>query len=543
MCAFVYYCSGICSPARAASEFTTTFTSLYTIPVRGETSVTHTITLKNNLAHIYATNYTLSIGADELTQVHASDEFGPLTTSTNKQDGITTIHLEINHPTIGKDQQKTLVLNYVTSDIAEKIGNTLAINIPRLAKAGEIANYTRIVKVAGVEYLPSHIYPPQSQTQPDGIFTTYTFVGHERDSLSLLFGDSVTYELNLKYELKNKGLSGADSELALPPDTSYQRITLGSLSPPPQSIRLDADGNWLARYSLEAGGTLSVYAQLYATIYPLPILFDPSTSIPTQVNNSKFWDSSSEPLTTLANQLKEPQHIYNYLVDNFKYDYKGLVSGSVRAGALSALTNMQSVLCTEFTDTFVSLARTQGIPSREINGYAYTANAFRRPQNTVADILHAWPEYFDSHKSVWIAVDPTWGNTTGGIDYFHKLDFSHITFVRHGAEDSYPLPAGAYKSSVEDKQIDVVIASNLPDPNPSYKVVRDGGHIQVLNDGNVALINHPVQIEGTSYTLTYLPPYGTYLIPPESSPTWYDKIKLICAKLLSLFWQRRPVSM
>lgn len=530
---FIYALIFLCidtSSVLAASEFTTTFSSLYTIPLSGDATVTHTITLKNNLAHIYATSYTLATNGDNLGSITASDESGPLTTSTNVLNGNTTIQLAITNPTIGKDQVKTITLSYTTNDAVEKIADTLTINIPRLARANEAESYTRIVRVAGTQGRPSLISPEPNKTQPDGDYTIYTFEGHQNDSLTLLFGESVTYKIDLTYELMNRELNAGDSELALPPDTSYQRILLHEITPPPINIKVDESGNWLARYNLKSGEKLIVKAQLYATVYPRPTVFDPSTTNLVKTQHSKYWNTSAQSITDLAEQLKNPANIYHYLTTNFIYNYDGIVSGALRLGAEKAMANPSSVLCTEFTDVFVSLTRTRGISSREINGYGYTKNKTLQPQNIGIDILHSWPEFYDEKIQKWVSVDPTWGHTTGGVDYFNKLDFSHIAFVRHGLEDSYPLPAGAYKSNPSDKYIEVAVADSIPAIDTNSKV-KDG---IVYNTGNVALINDEVG---------YLPPYSSTKLRSPKTLSFYDKIRVICAKLLSKFWPRPQVSM
>lgn len=514
----------------AASEFTTSFTSEYVVAVNGKTSVKHTISLKNNLAHIYATEYTIATSGNNLLNITTSDESGPITNSTNIQNGATTIHVVINHPAIGKDQVKTIIISYQTDDATEKIGNTLTINIPRLAKANEAENYTRIVKIQGLADQKSYIFPPQSKTEPEDDYTVYTFLGHQNESITLLFGESVTYSLNLTYELRNKELKNADSELALPPDTAYQRVVLSKIDPPPKDVRVDESGNWLARYSLKAQEKLVVSAELFIVVYPQPSQYDPSTTTFKKTSHSKYWEPSNATIESLADQLKSPENIYNYLVSNFTYNYDGINSGSSRAGAIAALASPTKVLCTEFTDVFVSLARSLSIPSREINGYGYTKKTTLQPQNLETDILHAWPEYYDKDLKTWIAIDPTWGNTTGGVDYYHKLDFSHLTFVRHGEEDSYPLPAGAYKSNPADKFIVVEVAETTP-----VEISTSETRNNVLyNTGNVAIIDKD---------LGYIPPYGNARIENTKKLTLYDKIKLLCVRLLSKFSQQQPVSM
>ena len=67
---------------------------------------------------------------------------------------------------------------------------------------------------------------------------------------------------------KNKELGQVDSELALPPDTGYQRITPGH-STRASTIRVDSSGNWLARYTLKPQ-ELQV-SRGYATVYPVPL--------------------------------------------------------------------------------------------------------------------------------------------------------------------------------------------------------------------------------------------------------------------------------
>jgi hypothetical protein len=517
------------TPVQAATEFTSTFNSLYTIDKEGYATVTHTITLKNNLAHIYATDYTIATSGEELKNINVSDEHGNLDTESTVQNGVTTIHFTFSKPSIGKDQEKIITLSYQTHDVVEIIGDTMTINIPRLAKANEAENYTRVVRVEGQEAKPSFVYPLPNKTEPEGAYINYTFIGHQSDSLTLLFGDSVTYHLTLTYELKNKELKGGISELALPPDTPYQSVILDKIEPVPLNIRLDSDGNWLASYNLKAQEKLLVVADLYVQVHPTPSLFDPSKNNLHKTNHSKYWDTNTQSVADLSEKLKTPQNIYNYLVTNFTYNFNGLTSNSQRQGAVKALAFPTNVLCTEFTDVFVSLARSQSIPAREINGYGYTKNTTLQPQNTGTDFLHAWPEYYDKDKNLWISVDPTWGNTTGGIDYFSKLDFSHIVFVRHGAEDSYPLPAGAYKSNPMDKFIKVEIAEDVPD-KVSTSETRDN---VLYNTGNVAIIHDQAG---------YIPPYGESRLPTDQVRSFYDKIKEICAKLLSIFYRRPPAS-
>ena len=57
--------------------------------------------------------------------------------------------------------------------------------------------------------------------------------------------------------------------------------------------------------------------------------------------------------------------------------------------------------CTEHTQLFIALARSVGIPAREVSGLAYMGDGYR------CFVWHAWAEVaLDGH---WVQVDPTFG--------------------------------------------------------------------------------------------------------------------------------------
>ena len=165
----------------------------------------------------------------------------------------------------------------------------------------------------------------------------------------------------------------------------------------------------------------------------------------------------------MALELKTPEAIYDYVVKTLKYDYSRVRANVERLGALAALKSPNTAICMKFTDLFIALARASGIPAREINGYAYTENPQIQPLSLVADVLHAWPEYYDKEEKVWIPIDPTWGSTTGGVDFFNKLDLRHFTFVIHGKDSVKPYAAGSYKLGTNPQKDVFVSFGSLPE--------------------------------------------------------------------------------
>src|SRR5205085_322452 len=145
-----------------------------------------------------------------------------------------------------------------------------------------------------------------------------------------------------------------------------------------------------------------------------------------------YWQTNDPAIKALGQELKTPKDIYEYVVKTLSYDFTRVTDDKPRLGAALALKNPTSAVCREFTDLFIAIARSAGIPAREVDGFAYTENAKQRPLSLVKDILHAWPEYYDTNKKTWVMVDPTWGSTTGGIDYFQVLDLDHFAFAIKG---------------------------------------------------------------------------------------------------------------
>lgn len=533
--------------ALAVTEFRTNMATIYEFDDGGNATISHTIDLINNLSHIYPTTYNLSVSSGEIKDIKVSVMGDSVSPQVDSQSSTTTIHIPVRNPKIGKDQKTTLNISYSTSSFAEKIGNTLSLTLPKTAKGNEAESFTRKVVVPNTYPELTYSSIKAEVASSSGEFRYYKFSGSGDQNLTLHFGDSASYDLKLSYLLKNATSIASISELALPPDTAYQRVVINRISPEPKEIVLDSDGNWLARYDLAPLSKLEVTADLSILVSPNPLYFDPSSSSP--MGEDQYWEQSSG-IKRLATNLKNPENLYNYLVETLTYDFSQ-ISRQKRLGASVALSNPESAICTEFTDLFVATSRAMGIPSRAIIGYAVTNNNTLKPQGGNVDILHAYPEYKDPSSKVWRSVDPTWGHTTGGSEYYDLLDFGHITFVRLGSSSSYPLPAGSYRESRAGKQIEVQInAEPLTLPSFTYKVVPDGDNNYLINTGRVAIINEKIVINNSETSVTYLPPYGKLQINKTGSNSWLSFITkhftlttiiffLIFFGLIYIIWKKK----
>ena len=248
----------------------------------------------------------------------------------------------------------------------------------------------------------------------------------------------------------------------------------------------------------------------------------------------KYWDASSPAVTKASENLKTTKDIYDFVEKTLSYNYSKVATDNLRLGGKGALLSPKNSVCLEFTDLFVSLARAKGIPARSVEGYAYTENSKLRPLSLANDILHAWPEYYSEREKRWIMVDPTWGNTTKGMDYYESFDFSHITFVIKGQDSEYPIPAGGYKFDNTSKDVEVKFAQpadfsahrkiEITDnfPNFAFPKTTLQGTFDIKNEGNVPLEDMIVNIKtnrntSRQFLIDYIPPGGTRIITTSFS--------------------------
>lgn len=420
----------------------------YVISESGKGSVENSITIENMTSERYAASYTLHLESIDAKEAYAFEDEKKLKFRQESENGSTALIVHFENPAVGFGNKKTFNITYSVDNLAARTGEVWEISIPRLSNPGAFRSYSVILSVPLSFGEEAYISPEaRSLSTKDGQ-RVYFF---NRDDISETgitagFGKFQVFSFSLSYHLENPLSKSAIVEIALPPDTSYQKLYYQRIEPAPSDVVVDDDGNWLATYTLKPRERIDVNAAGSVQILARPRTF-PSPSKKTLENNlaaTSYWQADDEQIKILSNKLASPRAIYDYITKNLRYDFERVRPNVVRKGAKEALATPDSAICMEFTDSFVALARAAGIPAREINGFAYTENPEIQPLSLVADVLHSWPEYWDEDSGVWVPVDPTWG-ATSKVDYFEKLDLRHFAFVIHGVDPTTPYPAGSYK--------------------------------------------------------------------------------------------------
>jgi len=441
-------------PSYALSDFTINENIEYLLTLSGQATVTHQINITNNYSQIYPKEYQIQIQGLPLSDLSATDEQGNILDSFTTQNDTSTIKLKFNQPKVGKNQTTSFKLLYRISELAKHKGKTWEISLPQSVDTS--LNNSQVTLKTPSEFGSLSFASIPAKFEDNLTQNTTTFQNNSHAKILVILGNYQLFNFKLNYYLKNSDNKSVTVEIALIPDTYSQSVFYQSISPAPLGIRIDPDGNWLAKYQLAANQELNITAdgQVKTGLHLPNKIENPDSYLQTQ----EFWPVSDPQIQEVAQNLTTPRSIYDYVVNTLNYNYDRLNS-SGRLGAISALIDPNNSLCTEFTDLFVTLTRAKGVPAREIEGFAYSNNPKIKPVSLQNDILHAWPEYYDSATKSWKAIDPTWGKTTNGIDYFDDLDLNHITFVTHGLDSQKPLPPGSYKSDPNTKSIYIDFAS------------------------------------------------------------------------------------
>ncbi|MBU0572089.1 transglutaminase family protein [Patescibacteria group bacterium] len=518
------------SKVHAQEEFIIDVNVNYSVLNTGITKVTHTITLENALSNLYAQSYLLSLeNIDPLNPVSYEGDKQLALTKTEKDD---TVSLQVNFDdaAVGKGKIRTFTISFEEANFASRTGEVWEISIPRLSESNNFRSYNVNLIVPSSFGKEAYISPdPKSTNTGEGtIIYSFDKTSIQKTGITAGFGKFQVFSFTLNYHLENPLNKTASTEIAIPPDTAFQKIYYDSINPAPEEVYLDKDGNWLAVYILDPRERIDVTVMGTVQIYANPREVQTPTFEVLQENlkESEYWQVNDPQIQNLAGYLRTPEAIYDFVSTNLSYSYDRVKPNVTRYGASMALNSPNEAICMEYTDLFIALTRAAGIPAREINGFAYTENPEIQPLSLVADVLHSWPEYWDEHKQVWIPVDPTWGSTTGGVDFFNKLDLRHFTFVIHGTDAIMPYPPGSYKlgpspqkdvfvnfgqlpkEKISKPEINVSVKNSLPFMDTQVSAI-------IKNPGPTALYNlEPAiyfdEILAERTIVPVLPPYASY---------------------------------
>jgi len=512
----------------------------YDIKEDGVVEITKNIGIINLENELSVTSFTQNLEEYNYYDLVATDNLGVVAVKEIDEESAKRIVVPLRNTKIGKNQVNTLVIKYKSKDLLKKIGNISYFNLPKIPK-NNIKNLNIIINTPKNLGKLIFISPNGYLKEETEKGITYKFLNNASldQGISANFGEYQAVNFNIKYQLENKSNWFQNQEVALIPDVNKrQEVAIKELNPQPTEIYQDSDGNYLAKFRINPGSKLDITYQGTVRIYG-PVIDTNAggyfENIPEKIKENylkeqNYWETNSPEIKDIANTLLEKdksvvlnaQKIYQFLTENYKYNFEITKNETVaRNGALKSIKREVPLGCMEFTDSFIAIARSMGIPAREINGYAFSKDPDKNPISInldSGDVLHAWVEFYDPNLG-WIQIDPTWG-ATSGIDYFSKIDLNHIVFAIKGIDSEYPLPAGMYRLDLDAKLIDFDFPNEIN--NSIFEIKYQAGKNFSFNVLNLLTNKEPILIKNTG-SATIFNIGGEKIISGQSKIVYLDK--------------------
>lgn len=216
-----------------------------------------------------------------------------------------------------------------------------------------------------------------------------------------------------------------------------QKVERVTYSRDPQRV-YSANGNRYAEFLItNPSRKEAILMNADVTIYRNDYNSSPSNidsaevNLDTYLKSEKYIESDDPLICQKARELQgysdeeTLQNIYNFVFNHVRYHGYILQPLGARAALL-----LKRGDCTEFSDLFVALCRSSGLPARNVSGF--TTDWLNTPR-------HGWTEVYLPDKG-WVAFDPTPGN----YQQFRKLKNRYIYLSRikndkqlHGYEVYY----------------------------------------------------------------------------------------------------------
>ncbi len=473
----------------ASSPFSVHYNILYNIAKDGVSTVSYNVKLINLSANTYASSYTIDLTSTDIRNLSVINNANsnPLPFTQNKGKTSTKITTTFPNTVYGYGTYQDWTINFTTDQIAKRQGKLLNVVIPGFQQKGIITKVNTTIEapksLGGINFTSATISNISSNTN-DNIFTFNTQASYTTQGILLIIGNYQLYSFKFHYKLENPNIFNNESfKIVIPADFATQTVIFSKISPTPTKSYIDQNGNYIIEYILPPKKTITalingeskVLSTYNALSTPLPKKVLSSNEIKVYTANQPYWQVASPFIHNLAEKiitgdtttLQKAQSIQNYVAGHLTYNDKAILNSSrQRLGAIKALEEPTNAICQEYTDVFIALARSVGIPSRMLAGYGDPPNVNINP--LPPNILHAWVQFYDSSYG-WVNVDPTWQSTSGGFNFFGNVGSDHFILARYGTSSvNPPLILTFVKEANPQNNINIRAINSGFNPNPTY---------------------------------------------------------------------------
>ena len=440
--------------------------------------------------------------------ISVKNEYGQ-TLNSNITTGEDRIEIQVPYGSdIRKGGRKTIIFEYDNYELTEKNGKVWNIYIPGMSEeylgvdTSENGAVTKKDFSVSLEVSKSlgetnFVLPEPSGESEENSKKIYRF---QPDSLInqaawIQIGTEQYYYFEIEQEITSSTALSSKVfytfyDLVLPREVEggSQKVYFTSIEPEPEYIKLDGEGNAIARFkftneeettvlvkgymttevtdkieSSQSGNLDDIdYSKIYAVVDEDEITYEDLTkaSIYWEVDTPEIQTKATELLGDEKNVYKILLNDYNFIIDNVNYDELKTGINNQRQGALNTLKGGSSV-CMEFSDLLITLLRAQGVPARAAFGYGFDPKA-----RSGTEEGHQWVEVYIPNIG-WVPVDPTWGDT-GRRDYIGS-DLDHALWRVASIDVETPSPVTKYSilddSELKSPTFKIDVVEEIPNSN------------------------------------------------------------------------------
>ncbi len=366
----------------------------------------------------------------------------------------------------------TIEISYRSKGIIYKSGKVRDIYVPGFSEDFVFSDSERIESINTLVRIPkslgnlSFAIPNGNITQSGG-YNDVSFTQEDLKGRSgwIEIGTEQIYEFSITQEFpkSNDIIFGINTyKIVLPRDIKSGNITqevfFTSISPNPVAIYEDDNGNLIGEFSVPSSSSGVFEIKGYAKLTKIAIDYSaytgtianvPADIIAINAKPGEYWESDNNAIKNAAidaisglDAKTSPvfaiaERLYEYVIAKIDYSNIKRFGINERQGALKTLQGGAAV-CMEYSDLYIALLRSLGIPARAVLGYGYTGI------DSTDSSEHQWVEVYIPELG-WVSVDTTWGESApelvGG-------DLNH--FFIHVASEDPNTPAPVEVSFIGD---------------------------------------------------------------------------------------------
>lgn len=495
---------GLVPQASAAGKFNTQIKREYWIQDDLSVKVKESETISNNTSNLYIPSgsakefeiLAIEVGDSgnkqmlekSLKTVKLYANNTPIAYTSSVETDVVKINAKFSQ-SLEPQQSITFTMEYTHYGLMEQNGALKDFFLNGFSKDSVFQDDSNTTSYSTLIYYPKNlpevnfVTPSAANTTADSTYTTLTFntdslLGHY---IWIQFGKTQNYKFKISQAIKkSENLNTGNKnryEIVIPRDVTGadidQVIYYTSISPSPEWVKQDEEGNLIASFKLnsnfEGNVVIEGYAQLEKTqninLQDLGVLESITSDMQGRyLNAAEYWEVDDSLIKQTARDLKKDSNnigkivetTYEFVINKIDYSEVKRFGLNERQGAVKTLQGGAAV-CMEYSDLFLSLMRAQGVPARAAFGYGYDPKLSSDSQES-----HQWVEVYSPKLKNWISVDVTWGENGpaligGDLNHF----YTHLASISPN-EPPGILSYGFGKLDLETAEYDIEVTDSLP---------------------------------------------------------------------------------